>query len=218
MNAIMRFWLDKGADGFRLDAVALLYEVKDLHTDEPLSGWTSDTLSYDYTLHYYTRDLDEVYEMIYEWRELADDYQRVFGGDRRLLMSEAYVNLTEYPRYFVSRDNASRFGSEMPFNFLPLEGLNIDSSADDFYRIINQVIDAVPKGTQLNWVMGNHDHPRFGSRFGPQRIDAILTMILTLPGIAVIYNVRIESNICYCVRLEFIYFRAGRRDWHGRLS
>lgn len=192
MKNVMRFWLEKGADGFRIDAVAHLHEVEDLR-DEPLTGWTTDPLSYRYTHHHYTKDLDEMYEMVYQWRELADDFQNEFGGERRLLMTEAYTNFTEYPRYFVSRDNATRFGSQMPFNFVPLEELKRNSTAEDYHRVINDAISAVPVGTHLNWVMGNHDVPRFGSRLDPERVDAVLTLILTLPGIGVIYNV---SNCC----------------------
>lgn len=190
MKKVMRFWLGKGASGFRIDAVAHLYEVADLR-NETLSGLTTDPLSYDYIQHHFTQDLDEMYEMVYEWRQLADDFQMEFGGERRLLMSEAYTNSTEYPRYFKSRDNATRVGSEMPFNFVPLERLKNTSTAADFHRIINEVIDSVPVGTRLNWVMGNHDQPRFGSRLGPEKIDTILTMILTLPGIGIIYNVSV---------------------------
>lgn len=50
-------------------------EVEDLR-DEPLTGWTDDPLSYGYTHHWYTKDLDETYEMILQWRQLLDDYTR----------------------------------------------------------------------------------------------------------------------------------------------
>lgn len=188
MKNVMRFWLHKGVNGFRVDAVALLFEVNDLR-DEPLTGLTTDALSYQYTHHYYTRDLDETFDMVYDWRKLADDFQNDFGGERRILMTEAYTNLTFYTRYFVSRDNDTRFGSQMPFNFVLLDNLQNDSTAEDYHRNVNDVLNSVPTGLPVNWVMGNHDNPRFSSRLGAEKIDAISIMILTLPGIAVIYMV-----------------------------
>lgn len=56
MKDVLRFWLEKGAGGFRIDAINFLYEVEDFR-DEPLSGWTDDPNSYAYTHHDYTKDL-----------------------------------------------------------------------------------------------------------------------------------------------------------------
>lgn len=190
MKNVLRFWLKRGADGFRIDAINNLFEVEDLR-NETLTGWTNDSLSYGYTHHHFVSELDEMFDMVYEWRKLADDFQKEHGGERRLLMTEAYTNLTQFPRYFRSRKNATLLGAQMPFNFVPLMELNHKSKADDFHRVINNVIASVPKDTRMNWVMGNHDQPRFGSRFGPEKRDVILAMILTLPGIGVTYNVRI---------------------------
>lgn len=188
MKNVMRFWLEKGAGGFRVDAVNYLFEVEDLR-DEPLSGLTNDTNSYDYTLHHYTRDLDEAYEIVYQWRELTDQWQKENGGDVPILMTEAYTNSSHYPRFFVSRDNPERPGAQMPFNFVPLENLHNYSTPHDFDKYITEAIDSVPQGTRLNWVMGNHDQPRYGSKFGEDKIYAVMTMVMTLPGIAVTYYV-----------------------------
>lgn len=190
MKNVLRFWLKKGAAGFRIDAISHLYE--DAHfPDEPPSNLTNDPLSYEYLRHDYTKDLDEVYEMVYQWRELTDKWQIDNGGDSRILMSEAYVNLTEWPRYFASRNNKSRLGAQMPFNFNPLMLLKMNSTANDFQKVINDVIASVANGTRLNWVMGNHDRARYGSRFGAEKIDSVLTLVMTLPGIAVTYYVSV---------------------------
>jgi len=47
----------------------------------------------------------------------------------------------------------------------------------------------MPRGHAANWVMGNHDNPRVASRFGPASVDAMNMLLLTLPGVAVTYNV-----------------------------
>lgn len=77
--------------------------------------------------------------------------------------------------YYQSVDG-TRIGSQMPFNFVLIENLNENSSAEEFtacnYHPINYNI---PKGQLANWVIGNHDRPRVGSRYGSARIDAFAT-------------------------------------------
>lgn len=192
MKNVLRFWLKKGAGGFRIDAVCHLFEVEDLR-DEPLSGYTNDSKSYSYTHHHYTIDLDEMYDMVYEWRALVDDFHKSHGGEKPILMTEAYANSSEYRKYFHSADK-KRPGSQMPFNFVLITDLNKESTADDFKRVIDDRIAIVPAGVRLNWVLGNHDQPRVGSRFGEARIDSLLTLVMTLPGIAVTYNVSVRRE------------------------
>lgn len=56
MKDVLTFWLDKGADGFRVDAVNHLFEDAAMR-DEPVSGTTNDTKNGDYYEHIYTKDL-----------------------------------------------------------------------------------------------------------------------------------------------------------------
>lgn len=187
MKDVIRFWLEKGAGGFRVDAIGRLFEVEDLR-DEPLSGRTSDPLSYDYTDHHYTRDLDETYDMVYQWRKVLDDWKAEHGGDTRIMMTEANTNLTFVGKFYGSHDG-KRNGSHMPFNFELIMSLSETSSAHDFKRVIEECLSIVPEGQQMNWVIGNHDRARVGSRYGEGKIDALLTLVMTLPGIAVTYMV-----------------------------
>lgn len=133
---------------------------------------------------------DDVYDMIYQWREFMDEYQREHQGDTRIIMSEAYANESFTMKYYQSLDG-TRQGSHMPFNFVLINELNEWSKAEDFKRVIDNRIKALPAGRMTNWVIGNHDQPRVGSRYGTERIDALLTLVMTLPGIAVTYNVRL---------------------------
>lgn len=184
MKKVLRFWLDKGASGFRVDAVNHLFEVEDLR-DEPIDN-PGDDLSYGYTHKHYTKDLDEVYDMIYQWREVLDEFQEANGGETRIMMSEAYANQTFTMKYYESA--SGRQGSHMPFNFVLINELSEWSKAADFKRVIDSRINALPTGRMTNWVIGNHDQPRVGSRYGAEKIDSLLTLVMTLPGIAVTYN------------------------------
>lgn len=79
----MRFWLDNGVDGFRVDAVPYLFEDEDLR-DEPLSNTPGyNSTDYEYLDHIYTQDLEGTYQVIYDWRAFLDNYTQVNGGDQR---------------------------------------------------------------------------------------------------------------------------------------
>lgn len=84
---VLRFWLDRGVSGFRIDAVPHIFEVeKDAngnYPDEPLSGNTNDPNDWNYLNHIYTKDMPETIEMIYQWREVLDNHKKQHGGESR---------------------------------------------------------------------------------------------------------------------------------------
>lgn len=192
-----------GANGFRMDAVNYLYEFEDLR-DEPLSNISTDPKDYLYLKHDYTYNLDESYDAVFKLREAADKFQQKNKDTQIVLMSEAYVNDTDYVKYF---GDSKRNGIQIPFNFVLIDHMNRDSTAHEVKDMIDKKIASVPAGTRLNWVMGNHDKPRIGSRFGERRIDGILTLIMTLPGVAITYNVChlfcIKRLIFYNINFNF---------------
>lgn len=97
MKDVMRFWLTRGVQGFRIDAIPYLFEVPSdfdgNFPDEPLTGPSvPDPDDYGYTQHIYTQDRDETYDMIYQWRALANEIGKS-DGNVRVLMTEAYTSL-----------------------------------------------------------------------------------------------------------------------------
>ncbi|XP_024888279.1 alpha-glucosidase-like [Temnothorax curvispinosus] len=174
MKDVMRFWLDKGVDGFRVDAIPHLCEdVRFL--DEPLTG-NPNPEDYGYTHKIYTKDLPRTYEIVKGWREVTDEYSE------RVMMMEAYANMTMTMKYYV-------YGAHFPFNFGFVAETNQDSKATDFKRLIDRWMVNMPvlRGT-ANWVAGNHDKSRLVSRYGRQRAEAITMITLLLPGVGVTYN------------------------------
>jgi alpha-glucosidase len=95
MKDVMRFWLTRGVAGFRIDAVPFLFEVRSdfdgNYPDEPRTDCTNPD-DYCYTQHVYTNDRDETYDMIYQWRALANEITKT-DGNVRILMTEAYTSL-----------------------------------------------------------------------------------------------------------------------------
>lgn len=184
----MEFWLSKGFAGFYVNAVNALYKDEQFR-DEPLSHKTDDPKSYDYTEHIYTENVPETFEMVYKFREIIDNFfERNGGSFKPILMTEAYGNKNEYIKYFGSEDGKKE-GSQIPFNFVMLDKLNETSTANDFKEVIDGHVSFINNRQRLNWVIGNHDHSRVASRFRPEKTDALLTFAMTLPGVAITYQV-----------------------------
>lgn len=156
MKDVLRFWMKKGVSGFRVDTIPNLFEVApdengDL-PDEPLSGdCQDDPLSHCYLKHIYTADLDETYDMLYQWREVLDEFKKTNGGDQRILMTEAYSSLTNIQRYY---GDGRRNGSQIPFNFHFLTNVDKDSDGVKYKQLIDEWLERMPNDVEANWVVG----------------------------------------------------------------
>ncbi|XP_033154272.1 maltase A3 [Drosophila mauritiana] len=194
MKRVLTYWLDRGVAGFRMDAVPWCFEVlpdaDGRYPDEPLSGYTDDPDDSSYLKHIYTQDLRETVEMVFQWRTLMDDYQRIHGGDTRVIMVETYSGLDYVMQFYGNRTTK---GAQMPFNFQFIIGGNGDKNntqlnASGFVKIINSWLSQMPAGQTANWVMGNHDQRRVGSRYGENRIDLMNMLQMFLPGVSITYQ------------------------------
>lgn len=97
----------KGVAGFRLDAINHMFEDTELR-DEPVNSGV-DPNSYESLEHIHTKDLPEVYDIVYKWRELLEDYvveQKL--TEKKILMTEAYANTEQTMRYYISEDGKHR--------------------------------------------------------------------------------------------------------------
>ncbi|XP_047020676.1 maltase A3-like [Helicoverpa zea] len=187
MKEVLRFWLRKGVSGFRVDAVNMLYEVDPadhggIFPDEPPSNNTSATPDdYEYLLHPFTKDLNETYEVVYDWREVLDSFAQ---NETKIMMTEAYTDIDLMMRYY---GDGKRDGS-MPFNFVFLGNITGSSNANDMKRVIDSWLSKMPSGKVANWVNGNHDQSRMATRHGVNRVDAMNLLALILPGVTITYQ------------------------------
>lgn len=185
MTDVFKFWLTKGISGFRVDAFNHMFEHADF-PDEPRTGWTEDVDSYDYLEHIYTKDQQETYEILYDWRKIFDQFVEDNKVDDKILMVEVYASTEDTMRYYISENGT--LGSQMPFNFQliytnnPLKAINLKQNIDHW-------LNHMPEGFTPNWVTGSHDHDRVGSRLGSDLIGVMNTVVLTLPGTSVTYYV-----------------------------
>lgn len=151
--------MGKGVAGFRVDAVNCLFEVdKELfggvYPDETLSGRTDvDPGSHDYLDHIYTKDRNETYYMVYEWRDVFEEFTAV-DGEPRVMMTEVYASIENVVRYF---GEGELLGAQMPFNFDLITDVDASSSAPDIKRAVEKFLTYMPVDKEANWVVStNH--------------------------------------------------------------
>jgi len=174
MLDIMRFWLDKGVDGFRVDA--MWHMVKDLQLrDNPRNpDYKEDMKTYDELLPVYSTDQPEMHAIVAKMRSLLDSYSE------RLMIAEIYLPVHQLIAYYGLNNSEAH----LPFNFmlisLPWEPARIAAGIDEYEGVLP--VDAWP-----NWVMGNHDQPRICSRIGQQQAKVAAMLLLTLRGTPTIY-------------------------------
>ncbi|XP_047501257.1 maltase A3-like isoform X1 [Penaeus chinensis] len=183
MKNIFKFWLDKGIDGFRIDAIKHLFEVADLNQDEPVAknSGADDPLDYGYLSHPFTVNQPETFEVVKEWRDIMDQYPE------KLMMVEMWDgDIGEVMKYYGS-DSVPL--ADFPFNFLLIDSFRSrsDLSGAALKDALDLWTDNMPEGKWPNWVLGNHDNGRVGSRFGEDLVDALNMLILLLPGTPVTY-------------------------------
>lgn len=93
--------------------------------------------------------------MVGEWRRLIDDYTIEKGGTTRVIFVEAFSTLENTMRYYADSEGSPR--AHFPFNFMLLEKLNVNSTAQDFKNIIDAWISNLPSGATSNWVVSDNE-------------------------------------------------------------
>jgi alpha-glucosidase len=173
IRAVMRFWLDKGVDGFRVDVIALLSK-DELFRDEPVNrDYRPEQYVYHSLEHLYTQDLPVVHDYVRAMRSTLDEYEgRVMLGEL-----DPIPNLMRY--YGAQLDEC-----HLPFNF---HLLYEPWEAPVLRRTIEAYEAALPAGAWPNWVLGNHDKPRVASRVGHAQARVAQMLLLTLRGTPICY-------------------------------
>ncbi|CAB3382425.1 Hypothetical predicted protein [Cloeon dipterum] len=184
MNDILRFWLDKGADGFRLDAVPHLMEDQTFPDEPPSNDPSYGPDQWGSLLHIYTKDQPELYSLIYGFRDVVDQKQGELGRSL-VMMVEAYTNITNTMLYY---GNGTHVGAHFPFNFELINNLNNNTDAAGLRNVISNWFNYLPSGAWSNWVVGNHDQPRVAGRFGNEFGLSAIILSQLLPGTGVTYN------------------------------
>lgn len=180
---IVRFWLDRGVDGFRLDASSVFSKDK-FFRNNPLKFGASDKNDYNNYHHLYEKNLPENHEIVREIRQIVDEY------DDRVLIGETFIDNRLYESTtFYGRNNDEL---HLPFTF--------EFAFSPWYpNYLQQEIEhkelVTPEGAQPIYFFDNHDIPRHLSRWADCSLcidslaiaRAAATILLTVRGTPVLY-------------------------------
>ena len=169
----MRFWLDKGVDGFRVDVIWMMIKDEQLR-DEALNPDWDGFNPYDRIQHNYTHNQPEVHDLIREMRKVLDAY------DERMMVGEIYLPNDSLMKYYGQDLDECH----LPFNFqlilAPWKASVVRKLVDDYEAVL-------PAGGWPNWVLGNHDQHRLATRVGPAQARVANMLLLTLRGTPTCY-------------------------------
>ncbi len=201
----VRFWLRRGVDGFRLDAVTTLFEDPRLR-DNPMGVLKTGDFLGPQQIHKYNQNLPEVHGVLRRLRRLADQYHAVLIGET---VGDNEAELSQY--YGAHNDEI-----ELPFDFLFADVNRL--SAPEFRRRIAAWDGNAAHGTP-DWFFDNHDQPReldrYGDKIHNRQIARLLpTLLLTLRGTAILYyGQEIGMVTTDPVSLADVRDPVGRRWW-----
>ncbi len=160
---VMRFWFDRGVDGFRIDVVHMLAKDPDLRDDPPDNPFA----------HVLGRP--EVHEYVRLLRAVADEY----AG--KMLVGETFVLDVDYLLSFYG-DGTDEL--HLAFNFpLALCGWNARFMA----KVVERTLSGLPPGAAACFMFSNHDLPRHPRRFGEASVRPAAVLLLSLPGTPFMY-------------------------------
>ncbi|MGH8878493.1 MAG: glycoside hydrolase family 13 protein [Stackebrandtia sp.] len=174
--SILRFWLDRGIDGFRIDVAHGLFKEPGLpDVSEEQGGMRLESVRTPFF------DVDAVHEVYRDWRRVLDSYD----GDR-MAVAEAWVESPERRAKYVRADELHQ-----AFNF---DLLTAEFSATEYRKVIDaELATAASVGAPATWVLSNHDRKRHVTRYGGgavglNRARAATLAMLALPGSAYLYQ------------------------------
>ena len=174
IHEVMRFWLRRGVDGFRVDVIWHLLKDAQFRDNPPNPGFGPGQPPHRAVVPLYTTDQPDVHEAIAGLRRVLDEFPD------RVLIGEIYLPIERLVTYY-GRDLA---GTHLPFNFALLE---VPWRARDIAKLIDDYEAALPAGGWPNWVLGNHDQARIAGRVGLDQARIAAMLLLTLRGTPTIY-------------------------------
>jgi glycosidase len=170
MQDVVRFWVGRGVDGFRLDALDRLLKDAELRDDPVASGPPPLPLYGDHGSleHVHSRDARDIGTAIAALREAAGD---------RLLVGEVYVPTADLGRYLNHLDFAFCF-----------ELFHARWEARALRAAIEAGLALHEARGRVAWMLSNHDFERLPNRVGAGNVRVAAMLLLTLPGLAFVYQ------------------------------
>jgi alpha-glucosidase len=170
----MRFWLDRGVDGFRVDILWHMIKHADFPDNPVNPDWREGMAEMHRVLQRHSTDQPEIFEIAAAMRALADSYGEI------VLVGEIYLPVERLMAYY----GEGGAGVHLPFNF---QLIDAPWNARALHAMIAEYEAALPPGGWPNWVLGNHDRPRIATRVGAAQAHVAAMLLLTLRGTPTLY-------------------------------
>ena len=177
----MRFWLERGVDGFRIDVLWHIVKAEGLPGNPPNPHWRPGRNERDRVIQVHSTDQPEAHAISAEFRALADEVSRSSGRER-VLVGEIFL---PYERLARWHGTPERPQVHLPFNFGLIEHA---WDAAVIRALIAEYEASLPAWGWPNWVLGSHDAPRIAARLGERQARVAMLLLLTLRGTPTLYQ------------------------------
>jgi oligo-1,6-glucosidase/alpha-glucosidase len=177
----MRFWLDRGVDGFRIDVLWHIVKAEGLPDNPPNPDWEPGINERDRVIQLYSTDQPEAHAIAAEMREIADSYGARTGRER-VLIGEIFLPFDKLARW---HGTPARPEVHLPFNFTLVEN---PWDAEWLGRLVADYEASLPERGWPNWVIGSHDAARIAARIGEAQARVAMMLLLTLRGTPTLYQ------------------------------
>lgn len=175
MYDVLRFWLDRGVDGFRLDAVTILIkdeQFPDMPTDDDVRHYGADLLLRLVAVH----NQPELHPILRDFRAILDSYP----GDRVLIAETGARDFHELMEFCGPTLDEIQLPMNLNTLQQPWDAAALRASISAYYA-------ALQPGAAPNFVFGNHDQSRFATRYGASHHRSVNCLLLTLWGTPTLY-------------------------------
>lgn len=176
MMDVLRFWFDRGVDGFRIDVLWHIVKHGDLPDNPENPAWNPTVRDRDRLIQLHSTDQPEAHALSAEMRALADRY------GERVLIGEIFLPNDRHARWYGTPERPQ---VHLPFNFQLIES-PWDAAA--LRRVIAEYEASLPAHGWPNWVIGSHDAPRIAARIGEAQARVAMMLVLTLRGTPTLYQ------------------------------
>jgi alpha-glucosidase len=175
MTDVLRFWLSRGIDGFRIDSAGVLIEDALLRDDPPNPKFRENSPPAERFKRVYTDSQPETLDCLAELREVEEEFPD------RVLLGEVDI---------AGDRLADFYGRKTPCLNLPLNyGLRKANWSDPatLVQIVEDYLGRVPVSEWPCWATGCHDMSRFATRAGKSHVRLAAVLLVTLPGTTILY-------------------------------
>jgi oligo-1,6-glucosidase/alpha-glucosidase len=181
MFDVLRFWFDRGVDGFRIDVLWHIVKAAGL-PDNPLNPtWHPGMNERDRLLQINSTDQPEAHAIAAEMRTIADCYGAETGRER-VLIGEIFLPFDRLAKWYGT---PARPEVNLPFNFSLIEN---PWNAEAIGKVIAGYEASLPAWGWPNWVLGSHDAARIAGRIGEAQARVAMLLLLTLRGTPTLYQ------------------------------